>query len=260
MWSARRHLLVNLGLVVAASAATFASAGGISISPVVIEIDSPRRAVAVTLTNNGDRPVTFQTEAMVWQQVNGADHNEPTEDLLVIPPVVEVPAKASQVFRVMLRTRAPSPVERTYRVILEDITEEQAAVSGQASVAFKLTHNLPVLIAPSVKVVNAIRWRPCPPEAFTTAASTPVKPSATRGAEVCVRLLNAGNRRVKVQTLTLTGEGWEQALPLKDGVNVLAGAEREWRLPLTKGQTGALRGVQVNTARGETLQAEAGGF
>lgn len=262
MQPVRHSLSAGVFLVCGVGCAAVAEAAGVTISPVVLEIDSPRKAIAVTVTNNGDRPVTFQTEAMAWLQVNGADHHEPTEDLLVVPPMVEVPARSSQIFRVMLRTRAPSPVERTYRVMLEDITEAQAASSGQASVAFKLTHNLPLLIAPAGKVVNAIRWKPCPPTVALAPAPVvaPAKPQATRGREACVRLLNAGNRRVKVQTLTLAGDGWQQALALKEGENLLAGSERAWRVPLASSQTGAPLGVQVQTVRGETLQAESGGF
>lgn len=253
MQPVRHHLLAGVLLACGVGCATVAGAAGVTISPVVLEIDSPRKAITVTLTNNGDRPIIFQAEALVWQQINGTDQNEPTDELLVVPPIIEVPARASQIFRVMLRSRVPSPVERTYRVMLEDITEEQAASSGQASVAFKLTHNLPVLIAASGKVVNALRWKPCPPDAAPASSARP-------STEACVRLLNAGNRRVKVQTLTLGGDGWQQALSLKDGVNVLTGSEREWRVPLQAGQTGPLRSVQVLTARGETLQAETGGF
>lgn len=236
-------------------------AAGVAVSPVVLELDSPRKAVAVKVTNTGDQPVTFQTDAMTWKQVNGVDQNEPTDDLLVVPPIVEVPAQGSQVFRVMLRNKAPAPVERTYRILLKDITEEQAASADKAVITFKLAHSLPVLIAPSGKVVNALRWQPCP----TVAGAPSVAASAARAAapaspEACVRLLNAGNRRVKVQTLTLTGEGWQQALPLKTGVNVLAGDYREWRVPLASDQTGTVRGVQVKTDTGATLQAEAGGF
>jgi hypothetical protein len=47
---------------------------------------------------------------------------------------------------------------------------------------------------------------------------------------------------------------------IKDGENVLVGSEREWHVPLATGQSGALRGVQVQTVRGETLQAEAGSY
>ncbi len=154
----------------------------------------------------------------------------------------------------MLRAPTRAPEERTYRLILED-TSDDLNPSGQTSVAFKFTHNLPVMVAPSARAFSAVRWKPCTP----TPSLLAEKPLQIRSTEACVRLLNAGNRRVKIQTLTLTGDGWQQALPLKEGVNVLAGAEREWRVPLPAG-AGALRTVQVQTARGEALAAEPGGF
>ena len=98
------------------------------------------------------------------------------------------------------------------------------------------------------------RWAACTPKAASAAERAPSSPAA------CIRLLNAGNRRFKVRNLTVTGDGWKQDFTVKDGVNILAGAEREWRIPLQAGQTSALRSVQVHTARGETLQAEPGGF
>ena len=248
-----RHLLTNLGLALAAGTATLANAAGISISPVVVEMDSPRRAVAVSVNNSGDRPITLQSDVLLWQQIDGTDRYEPTDALLVVPPIVEIQPGSSQVFRLILRTPVPSPVERTYRLVLEDISENQVK-DGQTAISFKLTHNLPIMIAPAGKVRNTIRWKPC---TATVAPAPAAKPST---AEACLRLLNAGNRRVKVQTLTLAGTGWQQDLPLKDSINVLAGAEREWRVALAPGHSGALNGVQVLTARGEKLQAETGGF
>ena len=246
--SARSRLLDGILLACALGCPAFLQAAGLTISPVVIEIDSPRKAIAVTVTNNGDHAVTFQTDTMIWKQVNGVDQYEPTSELLIAPPIVRVRPNASQTFRVTLRVPTSSPVERSYRVILEDISDELSS-SGTASVAFKFTHNLPVMLAPTDKVFNAIRWKPC--------ASEPAKPAA---AEVCVHINNAGNRRVKVQNLTLAGNGWQHSVPFKEGINVSSGAEREWRIPLQAGQTGALQSVQIFTARGETIDAQAGGF
>lgn len=258
----QRYLLAGIVLAHGVGCAAVAVAGVI-ISPVVLEIDSPRKAIAVKVTNSGDQPITFQTEAVTWKQVNGVDQNTPTDDLLVIPPIVEVPPNATQIFRVMLRSKAPSAVERTYRVVLEDITDKETETpsSAKASVAFRLTHSLPVVIAPAGKITNIIRWKSCPVAAgeAPAAVTSPGLPAAT-APQACIRLLNAGNRRVKVQALTLSGDNWQQVLALKVGVNVLAADQREWRVPLQPGQTGAVRGVQVNTARGETLQAEASEF
>jgi fimbrial chaperone protein len=248
MWPTKHQLIARLLLAFGIGAVGVASTAGVVITPVVIEISSPRRPVAVTVTNSGDLPLTFQTDTLVWQQTDGVDKFEPTDELMVVPPIVEVPPNASQIFRVMLRSPASLPVERTYRLMLEDITEELAPVSGQASISFKLSHSLPVMVAPAGKVLNAIRWKPC---------TTQI---AVGAAVACVRFFNAGNRRVKFETITVAGDGWQQVLTLKTGENVLAGSQREWVVPLARGQSGTLRGVQVKTARGETLQAESEGF
>jgi fimbrial chaperone protein len=246
----RRSLLEGFMLAGALGCQVIAQAAGLSISPVVIEIDAPRKAVAVTVTNDSDRVLTLQSDARVWGQIDGRDSFAPTDDLLVVPAIAEVPAHGSQVFRVALRRPAPSQMERSYRLILEDISDELSPPGG-ASVAFKFVHNLPILVAPSAKAIDAVRWKPC----TAPASAAPAQPVP----EACVRLVNAGNRRLKVQTVTLIGDGWQQALSLQTGANLLAGAEREWHVALQAGQSGPLRSVQVKTAQGQTLQAEAGG-
>ena len=248
MYSAQHRLLAAVGLTMLVALPSMA--GGVLISPVVIELDSPRRAVAVRVTNGGDAPITLQTEAFSWKQVDGQDRDEPTEELLIVPPIVEVAAGSTQVFRVMLRAPVPAPAERSYHVVLEDITEAQTPKEGQAAViAFKLSHRLPVMVAPTGKITTTLRWKPCMNDNTRSV-----------NAEACVRLFNAGNRRIRVETLTVIGNGWKQSLPVKSGINMLAGTERDWRIPLSAGQAGALLGVQVQTGRSETLQAEAGGF
>lgn len=257
----RRLLSRGYGLVcVWYTAALLASGSAVAqvlISPVVVELGARQRTVAVTVTlsDKASGPMRLQADVLRWEQdVQGHDVTEPSDDLLVTPPIADLKPGDRQVFRLALRGARPSPEELTYRLILEDIAESPAATEAAPgmNINFRMRYDLPVMVAPVSKVVNVLRWKPC------VAATTPAtKPSA---AEACVRLLNAGNRRVKVQTLTLAGAGWQQDLPLKDGVNVLAGAEREWRVVLAPGHSGALNGVQVLTARGEKLQAETGGF
>lgn len=238
--TARRLARLFAGCALAAAGPSWAD--GLNVSPVVIEIDSPRKAVAITITNDSNRAATFQADTFLWRQVDGVDQYEPDDDLMVVPAIVDVPPNGSQVFRVMLRTPTASPVERTYRVMLEDISSEVARVEG-SGLSFRFKHNLPVLIAPSVKVVNSMQWRACT--------------SAPRAGEACVRLRNSGNRRIKIDTITVGGEGWSQSLSVQPQLNVLAGAEREWRLPLA-GRSGKLSAVKVRTAQGETLSASQG--
>lgn len=256
----KKGLYGGLLLYLALCGGLQAQANGLTLSPVVIELDSPRQVVAVTVTNDADHAATFQTETVLWRQVNGVDFHEPTDALLVVPPIVQVPPHTSQVFRVTLRVPTPSAVERSYRLILEDISMQLSAV-GATSVAFKFAHNLPVMVAPSGKPISAVRWQPCGSALTLIAPAAGTAPKQSdRAAGFCVRLLNAGNRRMKVQGLTLTGDGWEYKHPLKEAVNVLAGVEHEWHVPLPASQTGAVQGVWVDTARSGVLQAEIGGF
>ena len=230
--------------------AALARANGLSISPVVVEIGTPRKAVAITVSNQGDRPITLQADTKVWRQVDGTDQYAPTDELLVVPAIAQVPPNGSQVFRVALRRPSGASVERTYRLILEDISEDQRPSAG-AAVAFKLTHNLPVMVAPSGPIVESVRWTPC---RSPLRGSGDGRAMAAPEAQACVRIANTGNRRVKVQSLTLSGEGWQREMRLKAAVNILVGAAREWQVPSPPAQ--AVRSVQVNTTQGATLQAE----
>ena len=251
--------IIELATVLLLTCST--AAAQLVIGPIAVEFADKQRVAAVTvkLDDNAKLPVRLQAEVLRWRQdLAGQAVTEETDELLVTPPIAELRPGQRQVFRLALRGKRPVPEELAYRLILDDVSESAGSteVSPGMEINFRVQHDLPVVVAPTGPVVNLLRWKSCPPEV----TSTPVKPSAARGAEACVRLLNAGNRRVKVQTLTLTGESQQQVFALKEGENVLAGAEREWHVPLQAGQLGALRGVQVNTARGETLQAEAGGF
>jgi fimbrial chaperone protein len=230
----------------------------VQINPVLVELGARQRAVTLTvsLSANASAPMRLQTELLRWEQdAQGLAMTEPSDDLLVTPPLVDLEPGATQVFRIALRGARQSPGELAYRLVLEDIAEVTASVDLAPGMAIKIKmrYDLPVLLAPDGKVVDALQWKPCAPEAAQ--AATPAKSIAA-----CVRLLNAGNRRVKLQTLTFEGDGWQQALAFKDGENLLAGAQREWRLPLLAGHDGKLTGVQAQTVRGETLQAENGAF
>lgn len=265
------HRIAGSGrwLGAAGFAATLLASGTVAaqalINPVVVELGSRQRTVAVTVTlsDQASAPMRLQAELLRWKQdVQGHAVTEPTDALLVTPPIAELQPGGRQVFRVALRGVRPAREELAFRLILEDIAEPTAAadIAPGMLIKFRMRYDLPVLVAPAGPVANALRWKPCPPEVAPAPVALPANRPVIRHAEACVRLLNAGNRRVKVQTLTLEGDGWQQALPLKEGENILVGTEREWRVPLVKGQEGALRSVRAQTARGETLQAEAGGF
>jgi fimbrial chaperone protein len=83
---------------------------------------------------------------LAWSQKNGDEHLDETRELLVTPPVMQIPAKTAQVVRVALR-REPDPAqELSYRVIFEEVPQAAANVSTTLRVALRLS--VPVFVAP----------------------------------------------------------------------------------------------------------------
>lgn len=222
-----------------AAAATFglgcAVACAVSIAPVLVELSPARRVVSITFTNPGDQALRYQTQAMAWTQVDGADRREPTNDLIVAPPIAEIAPGKSQIFRVALRGPATGR-EQAYRLIFEDVTEATAAAPGTDAFAVHLqvAHDLPVFVAAAGKPRAQLHLGPCLD-----------KPAGTMN---CVRLDNSGDRYAQIKSLLLERGAWRNEMPL--GARVLAGAWKQWELPLPSGTNGALR-VTAQSRDGE---------
>src|ERR1700682_2620746 len=94
----------------------------LTISPVLVELSPDRRITSITLSNPADHPVSFQTQTLAWSQSDGTDVYTESDELIVVPPIAEIGAGESQIFRVTFRA-TPAPQERAYRLIFEDVTE-----------------------------------------------------------------------------------------------------------------------------------------
>jgi len=237
-------------LVVAASALVPGMASAqLLIQPVLVAFGATQRiaSVTVSLDPRAAEPMLLQAGVLSWSQgLGGESVSADTDDLLVVPPMAELKPGDTQTFRIALHGGRARSEEGAYRLILEDVTAppDEAGDTPGMGVSFRMRHDLPVLLAPLGQVVNRFHWKPCPSGA----------------SPACVRVVNAGNRRVSLQSLTLVGDGWEQTLALEMADTVLAGTEREWIVPLAPGQLGPLRGLRVLSARGETLEAETAGL
>lgn len=219
------------------------------ISPVLIEF-KPKQKIAtirVALSDKAARPMRLQAQLLSWRQdVHGAAITQPSDDLVVTPRIADIRPGSQQVLRLALRGSLPADSEMAYRLVLEDIEDGTTVdAGGGAAINFRMAYDLPVLVAPRGPVVGALRWRGCPA----------TSPRAASGG--CVQLVNAGNRRVKVQAVTLAGDGWRKSIDLGEGVAVLAGDEREWSVG--EPASGPVRSVLVRMVGGEELQAEPAG-
>jgi fimbrial chaperone protein len=221
------------------------------ISPVVVEMTGTGRpaVVTVTLSDKASRPVRLQAQTLSWEQgLAGEAVTRPTDDLMVSPALAELRPGQKQIFRVAQRKGAVAASEKAYRLILEDVAEAPAEDAGLA-VRFRMRYDLAVLVAPPAKPSISLLWKPCPAGPSGQDAAAAAAPTA------CLRVVNAGTHRVKLQALQVEGEGWSRQLAFKEGANLLAGAEREWRVPAFAAQA-TVRTVRARTVQGEMVALE----
>jgi fimbrial chaperone protein len=74
--------------------------GVFTVTPVRIYMTPQDRAIAVTVTNDGDETLVMQADIYEWKQkLNGEDDLTLSEDLFLSPPILKVAPKSRQVVR-----------------------------------------------------------------------------------------------------------------------------------------------------------------
>ncbi len=145
--------LSRLAALAVAFAASFPAmpvlAGSFSVTPVRIYMTPRDRAVAITITNEGDTPVALQADINVWsQKPDGTDELVLTEDMILSPPIIKLGPKARQVVRLALLKPADASRQLTYRLIVREIPEATAPKGNTIEVPIALALSMPVFITP----------------------------------------------------------------------------------------------------------------
>lgn len=144
---ARIHVTYALLLALLMPGAA-ANAGVFSVTPVRLYMTPRDRAIAVTLTNEGDTVVVLQADINSWsQKPDGTDELVLTEDLILAPPIIKLAPKARQVVRLALLKPADVSRQLTYRMIIREIPEALPSTGIQVPIALALS--MPVFITPA---------------------------------------------------------------------------------------------------------------
>lgn len=133
--------------------AACAQAPALQISPVMMQMAAGEMATTLSVTNAGDSETTVQLRTFLWQQDGGADRLTPTDELDVSPPITEIPAGQTQIFRLVLRKPA-GEAEASYRILLDQIPG-----AGQPSmVRIAVRISLPLFAASAVATAPDVVW------------------------------------------------------------------------------------------------------
>jgi fimbrial chaperone protein len=183
-----------------------AIAGVFSVTPVRIYMTPRDRAVAITLTNEGDTEVALQADIHSWKQTaDGRDELVLSEDMILSPPIIKLAPKARQVVRLaLLRAFDPSQ-QLTYRLIVREVPEVTAPKDRQIAVPIALALSMPVFITPPV----AKRSISCDVERNSAALQTACR--------------NTGSAYAQIRQMTLA-RGSQTLARFEGGTYVLPGA------------------------------------
>ncbi len=205
-------------LVAAGCTVLSSFAGTFSVTPVRIFMSPRDRAVAVTVTNEGDDELVMQADIYTWKQkAAGTDDLALSDDLILSPPILKIPGHAKQVVRLAMVSPPDVAQQLTYRLIVREIPEAHAAdkkVQLQVALAF----SMPVFITPP----GAKRDVSC-----TLARSAPDAVTASCS--------NRGNAYAQPRDMTLTGANGEKLAEENVPAYILPGITRTFEIKRKEG-------------------------
>ena len=126
-----------------------AVAGMFTVSPVRIYMLPRERAVAVTVVNEGDTEIVLQADLSAWtQKPDGTDELNPTEDMVLSPPIIKLAPNSRQVVRLALLKPADASRQLTYRMVMREVPEAVVRIDKTVQLPVALALSMPVFITP----------------------------------------------------------------------------------------------------------------
>jgi fimbrial chaperone protein len=209
-----------------------AIAGDFGVTPVRLDLDRSNRSAAITVSNQGDSPLSFQIRAMEWtQDEKGADRYADTNDLIYFPQQLLIPPNESRVVRVGYRNPARER-ELAYRLFIEELAPPPPpGTAGTAAVAMSVRFGVPVFLLPPTVAPKA------------EIAGFSIAAGRLRGAIRSVGSVHIRPTSVRVRGLDGSGAtAFEQVF---EGWYVLAGNERPYEAPVAAEPCRKARTIRV---------------
>ena len=204
-------------LLLAACTSVPAWAGVFTVSPVRIFMTPRDRAVAVTVTNDGDEELVMQAEVFSWaQKPTGEDELTPSDDLVLSPPILKLAPKARQVVRLAMVNRVATDKQVTYRLVVREVPEVKQGSGVQMQVA--LAFSMPVFVTPQ----GAKRQVAC-------------HAARSRADTITVTCANSGSAYGQVRELAVLLPSGERFIPRDQGGYLLPGITRSFEIRKPEG-------------------------
>ncbi len=128
-------------------------AANFSITPTSLDLGKNARSGAFSVINSGNEKLNVQISVKEWSQdPSGKDVYTDTKDVVFFPKIMTVEPNEQRAIRIGIKS-APSPVEKTYRLFVEEIPSSHTpAQMGSGKIAAGLTiafrYATPIFVKP----------------------------------------------------------------------------------------------------------------
>lgn len=216
-------------------AAAPAWAGGLEVVPVKVGLSRGAPNALVSLKNDSTDETRYQVELFAWgEHRDGTMDLSPSKDLVVFPGLFALKPGEQRNLRVGALPTLFAPVERTYRLFIQELPPEQRPL-GVVGVRVLTRIGIPVFLTPV---------------APATARSTLTDLSAA-GGKLSFTLRNGGNVHLRPSAVKAVAQGSAGDVIADrswDSWYVLAGGERVYEGPLPAENCKRVRVVAVEIA------------
>lgn len=227
----RRILL--LGLL--AGPAVHARAAGLEVVPILVELQAKTPRASVVVRNLADAPVRLELTANAW--AHGPDGKmvlSPAPNLIVFPPILEIPAKGERKVRISA-TGGFGSVEGSYRIFVNELPSA-VKPAQQTTIRFLTRVGIPVFLQPPKKLVRL-----------------ELAEAAVKDGRLAFQLRNTGNTRLYPTNLVLAGldaAGGQLFASKLDTWYVLAGSHRTFDFAIPKADCAKVRKLTIELPDG----------
>jgi fimbrial chaperone protein len=229
-------------LLLIAALANPARAADFTVNPIQIFLGTKAQSAILTVQNTSTEPLRFQLTAFSWaQDTRGQMQLTSTTDVIFFPRLLTLAPGEQRIVRVGSSV-APGPVERTYRIFVEELppAAQQAAPPGQVRVLARM--GIPIFV-----------------EARAGRAQLRLAPPTLATGRVGFELRNTGTKHAIPQEIRVRGLGanaeslWEQPI---DGWYILAGERRVYDVEVAREACAGTRAIVVEVKAGEQTLTE----
>lgn len=202
------------------------AAATILLWPIDPWLGAEMNATELWIENQGSTATTMQVRVVRWTQENGYERYQAQQEVVASPPILRIDRSSKQLIRLIKQTAAPSGTEKAYRIIIDEISQPNAAETPQMGIKLQMRYSLPLFVygsgiptrvnAPDHAEVEKerLRWR-----------------RVLQNGTPAVEITNSGKVHLRLSQVVVHQGG--QKYKLAEGLlgYVLPGQSRRWPLP-----------------------------